>query len=82
MLLRLTRVEDAAMEWNAVLLLGAYHGINRMGWLFAVAWAYSKAGRGVWRALRRSCSVTRRSGGAAARRRAGGPIELSDLVAS
>jgi hypothetical protein len=33
-----------AMEWNAVLFLGAYHGINPgMGWLFAVAWGCGKA---------------------------------------
>ena len=41
------------MEWNAVLLLGAYHGINPgMGWLFAVALGMQQgSARGVWRAL-------------------------------
>ncbi|MGE5324722.1 MAG: hypothetical protein ACM3SW_17785 [Actinomycetota bacterium] len=41
------------MEWNAVLLLGAYHGINpAMGWLFAVALGMQQgSARGVWRAL-------------------------------
>lgn len=41
------------MEWNAVLLLGAYHGINPgMGWLFAVALGMQRrSARGVWRAL-------------------------------
>lgn len=41
------------MEWNAVLLLGAYHGINPgMGWLFAVALGMQQGSpRGVWRAL-------------------------------
>jgi len=46
-------VEDAALEWSAVLLLGAYHGINPgMGWLFAVALGMQQGrARGVWRAL-------------------------------
>jgi hypothetical protein len=41
------------MEWKAMALLGAYHGINPgMGWLFAVALGM-QAGtvRGVWRAV-------------------------------
>jgi len=41
------------MEWNAVLFLGAYHGINPgMGWLFAVALGMQQgSARGIWRAL-------------------------------
>jgi hypothetical protein len=41
------------MEWQAIVLLGAYHGINPgMGWLFAVALGMQQGGvRGVWRAL-------------------------------
>src|SRR5262245_29567948 len=41
------------MEWNAMLVLGAYHGINPgMGWLFAVALGMqARSARGVWRAL-------------------------------
>ncbi len=41
------------MEWNAVLFLGAWHGINpAMGWLFAVALGMQQgSARGVWRAL-------------------------------
>lgn len=41
------------MEWSAILLLGAYHGINPgMGWLFAVALGMQQgSARGVWRAL-------------------------------
>jgi hypothetical protein len=41
------------MEWNAVLFLGAYHGINPgMGWLFAVALGMQQGNvRGLWRAL-------------------------------
>src|SRR5262245_548750 len=41
------------MEWNAMLLLGAYHGINPgMGWLFAVALGMQRRSVwGVWRAL-------------------------------
>jgi hypothetical protein len=44
---------ETAMEWNAMLLLGAYHGINPgMGWLFAVALGMQAGNaRGVWRAL-------------------------------
>jgi hypothetical protein len=40
-------------RWGALLLLGAYHGINPgMGWLFAVALGLQQgSGRGVWRAL-------------------------------
>jgi len=41
------------MQWNAMLFLGAFHGINPgMGWLFAVALAMQQgSARGVWRAL-------------------------------
>ena len=41
------------MEWSAMLVLGAYHGINpAMGWLFAVALGMQQgSARGVWRAL-------------------------------
>lgn len=41
------------MEWNAMLMLGAYHGINPgMGWLFAVALGMQKGHlRGVLAAL-------------------------------
>lgn len=41
------------MHWTALLLLGAYHGINPgMGWLFAVALGMQQgSARGVWRAL-------------------------------
>ena len=41
------------MEWGAILVLGAYHGINPgMGWLFAVALGMQQGtARGVWRAL-------------------------------
>src|SRR5262245_61273690 len=41
------------MDWQAMVLLGAYHGINPgMGWLFAVALAMQHGSvRGVWRAL-------------------------------
>jgi hypothetical protein len=41
------------MEWEAMLLLGAYHGINPgMGWLFAVALGMQQgSARGVWLAL-------------------------------
>jgi hypothetical protein len=41
------------MDWHAMLLLGAYHGINPgMGWLFAVALGMQRgSARGVWRAL-------------------------------
>ena len=41
------------MEWKAMLVLGAYHGINPgMGWLFAVALGMQqRSARGVWRAL-------------------------------
>jgi hypothetical protein len=41
------------MEWTAVLMLGAYHGMNPgMGWLFAVALGMQqRSARGVWRAL-------------------------------
>jgi hypothetical protein len=41
------------MNWAAVLLLGAYHGINPgMGWLFAVALGMQQgSARGVWHAL-------------------------------
>src|ERR1043166_4275929 len=41
------------MSWTALLLLGAYHGINPgMGWLFAVALGMQQgSARGVCRAL-------------------------------
>jgi hypothetical protein len=41
------------MDWHAIVLLGAYHGINPgMGWLFAVALGMQQgSARGVWRAL-------------------------------
>jgi hypothetical protein len=41
------------MDWQAMVFLGAYHGINPgMGWLFAVALAMQQGSvRGVWRAL-------------------------------
>jgi hypothetical protein len=41
------------MDWRALVLLGAYHGINPgMGWLFAVALGLQQgSARGVWRAL-------------------------------
>jgi hypothetical protein len=41
------------MNWQAMVFLGAYHGINPgMGWLFAVALGLQQgSARGVWRAL-------------------------------
>ena len=41
------------MDWQAMVFLGAYHGINPgMGWLFAVALGLQQGrARGVWRAL-------------------------------
>jgi hypothetical protein len=41
------------MDWQAMVFLGAYHGINPgMGWLFAVALGLQLgSARGVWRAL-------------------------------
>ena len=41
------------MDWQAMVLLGAYHGINPgMGWLFAVALGMQQgSARGVWRVL-------------------------------
>jgi hypothetical protein len=41
------------MEWQAMMLLGAYHGMNPgMGWLFAVALGMQRgSARGVWSAL-------------------------------
>jgi hypothetical protein len=41
------------MDWQPMILLGAYHGINPgMGWLFAVALGMQQGtARGVWRAL-------------------------------
>jgi hypothetical protein len=41
------------MDWQAMVVLGAYHGINPgMGWLFAVALGMQQGGaRGVWHAL-------------------------------
>ncbi|MGA8185038.1 MAG: hypothetical protein WB819_15525 [Terriglobia bacterium] len=45
--------ETAVWSWVALLLLGAYHGINPgMGWLFAVALGMQeKSSRAVWRSL-------------------------------
>jgi hypothetical protein len=42
-----------AVEWHAMVWLGAFHGINPgMGWLFAVALGMQAGNaRGVWRAL-------------------------------
>ena len=47
------RTKEDTMEWNAVLFLGAYHGINPgMGWLFAVALGMQQGSvRGVRQAL-------------------------------
>jgi len=41
------------MDWQAMVFLGAYHGVNPgMGWLFAVALGLQHgSARGVWRAL-------------------------------
>ena len=41
------------MAWDAMLALGAYHGVNPgLGWLFAVALGMQQgSARGVWRAL-------------------------------
>jgi hypothetical protein len=41
------------MDWQTIVFLGAYHGINPgMGWLFAVALGLQQgSARGVWRAL-------------------------------
>jgi hypothetical protein len=41
------------MDWQAMVVLGAYHGINPgMGWLFAVALGMQQGrARGVWRGL-------------------------------
>ena len=41
------------MNWDAIIFLGAYHGINPgMGWLFAVALGMQRgSARGVWGAL-------------------------------
>ena len=52
-LLRVNRIERIIMDWQAMLFLGAYHGINPgMGWLFAVALGMQQGSvRGVWRAL-------------------------------
>ncbi len=46
-------IETAVWAWVALLLLGAYHGINPgMGWLFAVALGMQeKTSRAVWRSL-------------------------------
>jgi hypothetical protein len=45
--------EEAVMDWQAIVFLGAYHGINPgMGWLFAVALGLQQgSAHGVWRAL-------------------------------
>lgn len=50
-LLRLNRTR--VVDWTAMLLLGAYHGVNPgMGWLFAVALGMQQGSvRGVFRAL-------------------------------
>jgi hypothetical protein len=42
-----------ALDWGALLALGAYHGVNPgMGWLFAVALGMQQGrASGVWRAL-------------------------------
>ena len=52
-LLRMNRVARTVMDWQPMVLLGAYHGINPgMGWLFAVALGMQQGtARGVWRAL-------------------------------
>src|SRR5918996_4166482 len=44
---------EVVMEWNAMLVLGAYHGVNPgMGWLFAVALGMQQRNvRGVLAAL-------------------------------
>lgn len=44
---------NGVWAWGALLLLGAYHGINPgMGWLFAVALGMQeKSSRAVWRSL-------------------------------
>ena len=49
------------MEWHAMLVLGAYHGINPgMGWLFAVALGMQRrSARGCGARCRPSRSVTR-----------------------
>ena len=41
------------VDWQAMVFLGAYHGVNPgMGWLFAVALGLQQgSARGVWRAL-------------------------------
>ncbi len=45
--------DGSIWPWVALLLLGAYHGINPgMGWLFAVALGMQeRSGRAVWRTL-------------------------------
>ena len=47
------RIARIVMDWQAMVFLGAYHGINPgMGWLFAVALGMQQgSARGVWRAL-------------------------------
>ena len=47
------RARGSPWQWSAMLLLGAFHGINPgMGWLFAVALGMQeRSARGVWRAL-------------------------------
>src|SRR4029453_3920232 len=44
---------EGHMDWQAMVFLGAYHGINPgMGWLFAVALGMQHgSARGVWRAV-------------------------------
>src|SRR4029453_4210860 len=52
-LLRVIASRGVVMDWQAMVFLGAYHGINPgMGWLFAVALGLQHgSARGVWRAL-------------------------------
>src|ERR687888_96698 len=47
------QVPDVANAWLALVLLGAYHGVNPgMGWLFAVALGMQEnRAAAVWRAL-------------------------------
>ncbi len=44
---------DHSWSWGAIVLLGAWHGINPgMGWLFAVALGLQEGkGTAVWRAI-------------------------------
>lgn len=49
----LTGVDGPTVSWGALLILGAFHGVNPgMGWLFAVALGMQEGrARAVWRAL-------------------------------